>query len=244
MRKKLMPIALALVALMLGSSLAWAEPIKQFAFGVRVKSWELLGDKKFDGTVIGDQVDEKDELYPTNANMLFLFCPYGGIGVEWDRFNATMGQDGSLTWDTFTLGLNARVPLEKYQLAPYAVLGITYNLPRFDEANWWRYGWNSLAEYDTAQRARPIGGDPDAYNATGRTRNMSVDNSVGWVYGVGVDIMLTKNLALNLDARWNRAVSDAQYTIVSDDGKSTLQHRDFDYSLDTVSYGIGFRWYF
>jgi opacity protein-like surface antigen len=239
-------LVVSLLAVFLAASLASADIIEQFAIGTRVKSWELMRDKNFIGSITSDTVSEKDELYPSNVNLLFLFCPYGGLSVEWDRFGATMEKDGKLTWDTFTMALNFRYPLawETHKIVPYGVLGLTYSLPKFDENNWWRYGWASQEEYDNAQRNRPASGDPQQYLSTGRVRDMSLDNALGWTYGLGVDFFLTKNLALNLDLRFNRAVADAHYTIVSDDGKDTLLKRDFDYSLDTVSYGIGFRWYF
>jgi opacity protein-like surface antigen len=239
-------LMLSLAAVFLTVSLASAELIQQFAIGTRVKSWELLGDKNYARTIFGDNVDEKDELYPTNFNMLLMFCPYGGLSVEWDRFGATMGQAGRLVWDTFTLGANFRyaLPYDKMKIVPYGVAGITYNKPRFDENNWWRNGWNNSGDYDQAQRDRPSTGDPDQYLKSGRTRDFSVDDNLGWAYGVGVDFFLTQNLALNLDLRWNRASVDGHYSMISDDGRTTYSKSDYDYSLDTVSYGVGFRWFF
>lgn len=50
---------------------------------------------------------EQTQWYPTNFNMLqYLFCPYGGLTLEYDRFGAVYGEkDGKLTWDTLTLGI-------------------------------------------------------------------------------------------------------------------------------------------
>jgi opacity protein-like surface antigen len=244
--KASMVLIISLAAVFLTSSLASADIVQEFAIGTRVKSWELLGDKNYGRTFLAANVDEKDELYPSNLNMYVGLCPYGGLSLEWDRFGATVDQAGRLVWDTFTLAVNLRYPLPvaDTKVVPYGVLGLTYSLPRFDENNWWRYGWNNSGDYDAAQRSRPINGDPEQYLKTGNTRDFSPDNAVGWAYGFGVDLFLTKNLALNLDARWNRANMDGHYSLVSDDGKNTLSQSDYDYPLDTVSYSIGFRWFF
>jgi opacity protein-like surface antigen len=227
---------------LLGTSLASADVIQQFAIGVRTKGWDLTGSKNYTGSITGETVSEKQELYPTNFNMLFLFCPYGGLSVEWDRYTAVMEQDGKQMWDTFTLGLNVRLPVENFpvRFAPYGVLGVTYNNPQFSEENWWRYGWNSKQEFDNFMSRQ----NPPYNMDTGRVRNFSTDASFGVTYGVGVDFFLTEHLALNLDLRWNIATTDVHYTIVSDDGRDTLLQRDFNYNLETVAYGIGFRWYF
>lgn len=235
-------VLLSLMVVLLGTSLASADVIEKFAIGVRTKGWDLTGSKNYTGSITAEAVSEKQELYPTNFNMLFLFCPYGGLSVEWDRYTAIMEQDGKQIWDTFTLGVNVRLPVDNFPMrfAPYGVLGVTYNKPQFSEENWWRYGWNSKQEFDDfmSHQSTP-------YNMeTGRVRNFSADPSFGVTYGLGVDIFLTEHLALNLDLRWNIATTDVHYSIVSDDGKDTLLTRDFNYNLETVAYGIGFRWYF
>ena len=202
----------------------------------------MTGDKNFHGSITSDTVSEKQELYPTNFNMLFLFCPYGGLSAEWDRYTAVMEQDGKQLWDTFTLALNARLPVDNLpvRFAPYALVGVTYNVPQFDENNWWRFGWNSKKDFDDfmSRQSPPYNMD------TGRIRNFTTEPSFGFTYGVGVDFFLTKNLALNLDLRWNVASTDVHYTIVSDDGQDLLLDRKFSYDLDTMTYGLGFRWYF
>lgn len=240
--KKLMIASLALAAALVWSGVAGADVMQRFALGVRAKGWDLTGSKNYHGSIAAETVSEKQELYPTNLNMLFLFCPYGGLAVEWDRYTAVMEQDGKQVWDTFTLGVNLRLPVENFPLrfAPYGVLGVTYNLPQFSEENWWRYGWPSKQEFDDFMSRQGPPYDMD----TGRVRNFRTDPSFGVTYGVGVDIFLTQNLALNLDLRWNIATTDVHYTIVSDDGRHTLLTRDFNYNLETVAYGIGFRWYF
>lgn len=236
--------AVVLVGLLAAGPLG-AEEAQHFVVGTRWKTFQLTGDKNFTGSVTASTVDEQTEWHPTNFNMQYLFCPYGGLTLEYDRFRAVMEKDGQLKWDTLTLGLTARLPLEKWRLAPYAVLGLTYNSPGFDENNWWRYGWNSSGEFDAHMNARPGGQDIDQWMRSGRLRNMKTDAAFGWVYGLGLDIFVTKNIAINADVRWNKASTDVTYTIDSDDsGHGNLLTRQFSYDLDTVSYALGVHFYF
>ena len=238
-------VLLAAMALVLFTgSMARAELIEQFAVGARWKTFELTGDKNFTGTITSGTVDEQTEWYPTNFNMLFLFCPYGGLTMEYDRFSAVMEKDGKLKWDTLTLGITARLPLEKWRVSPYAVLGLTYNSPSFDENNWWRYGWNSGSDYDKHIATMPAGQDPEQWMRTGRIRNMKTDQAFGWVYGLGLDFFVTKNVAINADVRWNKASTDVTYTIADDSSQQNLLSRQFSYDLDTVSYALGVHYYF
>ncbi|MFH1033871.1 MAG: outer membrane beta-barrel protein [Pseudomonadota bacterium] len=244
MKKVMGALVAALAVVLLAGSLAGAALIQEFSVGTRWKSFELTGDKNFTGTITSGTVDEQTQWYPTNFNMQMLFCPYGGLTLEYDRFGAVMQQDGKLTWDTLTLGLTARLPLEKWRLAPYAVLGLTFNSPSFEENNWWRYGWSSGADFDAHMAARPAGQDPEQWMQTGRIRNMKTDQAFGWVFGLGLDFFVTKNVALNADVRWNQASTDVTYTIDDDSGHGNLLTRSFSYDLDTVSYGLGVRFYF
>jgi opacity protein-like surface antigen len=246
MKKSVRAILVAVAVVLLTASLASAELIEQFSVGTRWKSFQLTGEKNFTGTITADTVDEQAQWYPTNVNMQFLFCKYGGLTLEYDRFGAVMQQDGKLNWDTVTLGVTARLPIEKWRIAPYAVLGLTYNSPSFDENNWWRYGWNNVSDFDKAAAAsRAAGTDPNQWMSTGRLRNMKTDSAFGWVYGLGLDFFVTKNVAINADVRWNIASTDVTYTIDTDDNShSNLLTRQFSYDLDTVSYALGVRFYF
>jgi opacity protein-like surface antigen len=238
-------LAAAVVAVvMLSASVAGAELIEQFSVGTRWKSFQLTGDKNFTGTITPDTVDEQAQWYPTNLNMQFLFCKYGGLTLEYDRFGAVMQQDGKLNWDTITLGVTARLPIEKWRIAPYAILGLTYNSPGFEENNWWRFGWNSSSDFDKAASSQPTGSDPNQWMRTGRVRDMRTDPAFGWVYGMGLDFFVTKNIALNADVRWNKASTDVTYTITDDNSGGNLLLKEFSYDLDTVSYALGVRFYF
>jgi opacity protein-like surface antigen len=236
--------AAALAVLLVASAgLAQAELIKEVAIGARWKTFELTGDKNFVGTITADTVDEHTEWHPTNLNMLFVLCPYGGVSLEYDRFGATMEKDGKLFWNTFTLGLNLRHHFKQWNLAPYGVVGLTYNSPNFEENNWWRQGWSGQAEYDARLAAKPDNVDPVDWMSSGRMRDMKTDPALGFTLGLGLDFFVWKNMAINADVRWNLASTDVTYTIVNDNG-DTLLRRDFSYDLDTVSYSLGLRWYF
>jgi opacity protein-like surface antigen len=232
---------LFVAALILGltASMAAADLVDQVAVGVRWKQFEFIGDKNFTGSITDDVVHEKTELYPTNLNVLVTFCPYGGAVLEYDRFGAVMDNDGRLFWDSFMLGITIRHHFKKLRLAPYAVIGVTWNWVRFDENNWWRYGYGSTQEFDDYSVDRP---PSDWKTATRRKRTMQPDNSFGWAFGFGLDFFITKHLALNLDVRWNRASTEVHYR-TRIDGVNQID-RHFNYDLDTVAYSVGLRWFF
>lgn len=243
--KKIAILVMAAACLALSAAPIPAALVKQFALGVRWKHFELTGDKSFTGTVTADTVEERQEWHPTNFNMLWVICPYGGISLEYDRFGANMERDGRLFWDTFTLGVNVRHEFKKYHVAPYGLVGATYNTPSFDENNWWRYGWSSVAEYDRHMAAKPADVSVEDWQRSGRVRNMETDKAWGVAAGVGLDYFVWKDLALNAEVRWNHARTDVRYTIMADGGDhENLTTRDFGYDLDTVSYSLGLRWYF
>lgn len=240
MSRKCWEIALlAVLALGLTASAAAAKLVDEVAVGVRWKQFQLIGNKNFTGSITDDKVDEKTELYPTNFNALVTFCPYGGLVFEYDRFGAVMDNDGRLFWDTFMLGVTVRHHFKKWRIAPYAVAGLTWSWVRFDENNWWRYGYGSSKEFDDYSAGKL---PEDWMNATGRLRNMKTDDPFGWAVGFGMDIFLTDHLSLNLDARWNYAETDVRYT--NETRGTTFIDRQFTYDLDTVSYSLGLRWFF
>jgi opacity protein-like surface antigen len=238
-RKCLKVLTALIFVLGLVSPAPAAGLVDQVAVGVRWKQFELTGDKNFTGTIVADTVDEKNELYPTNFNVLVTFCPYGGLVFEYDHFGAVMDNDGRLFWDTFMLGVAVRHHFKKWRVAPYAKAGVTWNWVRFNENNWWRYGFGSPSEFDQYAADHPA---DDWKTVTGRKRSMDTDNSFGWAFGFGLDIFITEHLALNLDAQWNIANTDVNY--YNEARGTTFIDRDFTYSLDTVSYGVGLRWYF
>lgn len=232
-------LILAFVLLGLTATLATAELVDQVAVGVRWKQFQLIGNKNFTGSITDDKVDEKTELYPTNFNALVTFCPYGGLVFEYDRFGAVMDNDGSLYWDSFMLGVTVRHHFKKWRIAPYAVAGLTWNWARFDENNWWHYGYGSPQEFDDYSAGKP---PSDWKTATRRKRTMQPENSFGWAFGFGLDFFLTEHLALNLDARWHKADTEVHYRTRI--GGVNQIDRHFTYDLDTVSYSVGLRWFF
>lgn len=231
-------LVLVLAAILVAPSLAGAAWVKDVAVGMRFKSFRLTGDKNFYGTITADTVDEQRQWYPTNANLLVTFCDFGGLMFEYDHFGAVMESDGHLYWHTFTLGPVLRYHFKKLRIAPYLVAGVTWNWVRFDENNWWSYGFASVAEYDRYRSEHP----DDWRTATGRRRDMQTKDSFGYTYGLGVDVFLTKHLALNLDLRWFKAETRVRYRNWVHDVLEI--DRSFDYSLDTVVYAVGLRWYF
>jgi len=238
-RKGWKAVLAALACVLFLSGTALAGLVDEVAVGIRWKKFELTGDKGFTGTITANSVDEKTEIYPTNLNALVTFCPYGGLVFEYDRFGAVMERDGRLFWDTFMLGVNVRHHFKKYRLAPYAMVGVTWSRVRFDENNWWRYGYGSVQEFDEYSKGRP---PEDWMTATRRLRNMQPDDCFGWAFGCGLDIFITDHIALNLDVKWNRAETDVNYRTRIDDYNEI--DRNFTYDLNTVSYGLGVRWYF
>lgn len=216
------------------------------SIGTRWKYWEQTSEKAFWGSITEDTVDETQEAYPTNLNIQVLLNKYFGFVGEFDYFSTVMEGDGALNWQTLTFGVTARLPIGK-RFVPYVVLGVTYNTPEFDENHWWNFGFPSQNEYNVwmAQRPADTGAVDWAKSYNHYHRVFQTDDAFGYTFGVGCDIFLTDNLALNFDVRWNYAEIDVRYIIAYNDGRDPALHdTEFQYKLDTISYAVGLRWYF
>ena len=229
---------------------AWAQvcwaagPIKA-SLGIRWKEFELTGDKNFVGSITADTVKEKTQWFPTNVNLQLLWCPYGGFAFEVDHFTSEMERDGKLQWFTINLEVVGRYPIAK-RFIPYAVAGVCLVDARFEENKPWYYGFPSIAAYNNWVAAQPPGVSRKDWIAsyTGYRRQMIVDDTVGWLWGIGMDIMLTKHLALNFDMRWYYAEVDVRFVLQQGGGTIQGGEIDFTYPLDTQVYSVGLRWYF
>ena len=218
---------------------------KRFSIGFRWRGWEMTSKDDWYGTVSSDRIDENTFAWPSNVNVQYLVNKYFGLVAEMDWFNATMEKDGKLDWKVLTLGATFRYPI-KDRFIPYVVGGITYNFVKFEENNWWHYGFPGNAEFDAWDAQRPADTEPvdwwKSYND--KQRDFRADDGFGWTVGGGMDVMLTDMIALNMDLRWNWAQTDVDYTIAFNDGKDRTDDHKFTYDLDTFSYSVGIRFYF
>ena len=219
--------------------------MKRFSIGFRWRGWEMTAKDDFYGTVTQGQVDENTFAWPSNVNVQYLLNKYVGLVAEMDWFNATMEKDGKLDWKVLTIGATLRYPI-KERFIPYVVGGITYNFVKFEENNWWHYGFPGNAEFDAWDAQRPAGTDPVTWwkSYDDKQRDFRADNAFGWTVGGGMDVMITDMIALNMDVRWNWAQTDVDYTIAFNDGKDIHDDHKFSYDLDTFSYSVGLRFYF
>ncbi len=174
-----------------------------------------------------------------------MISPYLSLLGEFDMFSANMENDGKLDWQVFTVGVNLRYPLWD-RFIPRVTAGITYSNVRFKENNWWAYGFPNQSAYDQWISQMPQGKDPEEWmrSYSDKERVMHTDNAFGFTYGVGMDVLITQNLALNFDLRWHQSKSDVTYTISYNNGRDEVNHNEFTYNLDTLSYEVGLRWYF
>ncbi|MGD9124342.1 MAG: outer membrane beta-barrel protein [Desulfarculaceae bacterium] len=218
----------------------------KFSIGFRVKSWELTGNKNFVGSIVASEVKEDRSNILNNLNLQVLFCDYAGLIAEFDSFEAFMSDDGHLKWKTITLGFTLRYPIKK-RFVPYGVLGLTYNRVSFQEERWWHYGFETVDQYYDYMRQRPwnVGAREwrDQFRG-GYRRIFQTDDAFGWTYGLGLDVFITENLAINLDARWQRAQTHVKFILANERGQDPIRISEFDYDLDTFSIGLGLRWYF
>ncbi len=84
----------------------------------------------------------------------------------------------------------------------------------------------------------------DAWDALGFNIEEKVENAIGYHFGAGIDLFLTKNIALNADVRYCMAKIKASWTL-SDQIIGTETSGDLeDLNLNSLIFGGGLKFYF
>jgi len=128
---------------------------------------------------------------------------------------------GRLSVIPIQLSIQARFPIS-WRFLPYLLGGGGYYLNRFD-----------LDEEIT-----------DAWDALGFDLGEKVENAIGYHFGAGIDLFLTKNIALNANVRYCIAKIKGSWTL-TDQIIGTETSGDIeDLNLNSLIFGGGLKFYF
>lgn len=207
--------------------------------GSRVVAYSLLEP---DGDWMGsiDHLDEQQDLMPTRLFADWLFSPYWGIELTWEKIEMTTitladgHDDGAIMADGPIFSVFCRYP-NNSRVTPFAGMGLAFLFGSFDPETWWRLHypsseyWNSLGKPDT-----PLGGF---------TKELSVDDTVAFVLTGGCDAELTEHFSANIYARLMWGELDADYKIMRD-GRVTEDRGTYGFPIDNIALGIGIKYRF
>jgi outer membrane protein W len=128
---------------------------------------------------------------------------------------------GKLSVIPIQLSIQARFPIS-WRFLPYLLGGGGYYLNRFN-----------LDEEII-----------DAWDALGFDIEEKVENSIGYHFGAGIDLFITKNIALNADVRYFIAKIKGSWTltdqIIGTENSGSLE----DLNLNSLIFGGGLKFYF
>jgi len=128
---------------------------------------------------------------------------------------------GKLSVIPIQLSIQARFPIS-WRFLPYILGGGGYYLNRFN-----------LDKEIT-----------DAWDALGFNIEEKVENAIGYHFGAGIDLFITKNIALNADVRYCMAKIKGSWTltdqIIGTENSGSLE----DLNLNSLIFGGGLKFYF
>ena len=212
------------------SAVSWAEgklPLQgSLGFGARVYGVFPKGDA-FQPAALRQKLDFDNEV-GGEVNVTYRFLKYlaveGGIGyTKIDVENKTLGVkwatiDAVPIFATLQFRWVSRKPEELKWIVPYACIGGGYYVLNIEERSELR-----------------------AYYLPGFGVDLEIDDTFFFHLGGGFDIFLTKNLAINFEARYSWAKTDIDERV--NDGANILERGD-TINLNAAFVGAGFKFYF
>lgn len=217
---------------------SWAKELVPDAVGTRVTQYWLLDTSREKGdTFLGsiDGLDARQDLWPYKVFAQWNLGSHAFLEGTWDRVEAVAqsehgkgDSDGTLEMYGPVLTLNGRLPTGT-RFTPFAGIGLAPWRANFDHASWHHYGYESVAEW------KADGSPTEPRN--GKVRHINVDDSVGYVATLGVDVALGKDWVLDFYGRYMDISTDHQFTV--DQGHTRLINVEGAFPLDNIAIGIG-----
>ncbi len=84
----------------------------------------------------------------------------------------------------------------------------------------------------------------DSWDALGFDIEEKVENAIGYHIGAGIDIFITKNIALNADVRYCMAKIKGSWTLTDQVISTSISGDIENLSLNSLIFGGGFKFYF
>lgn len=214
MKKILMMVLAAVSVGARGAENTWVEALVPDAVGTRITHFEPRetsrnGNDSFLGSI--DEFDPEQDYAPVKIFAQWNFGKYVFVEATWDHIedealsdHGSGDSDGDIWMSGPVLTLNARL-LNESRFTPYAGVGLAIWDAGFDHADWHHYGFDSIADWKAV-------GEPQQPR-NGKSRDIDLENAVGFVAAVGLDIELTAHWHLDLLCRYVDIETDYQFTV-------------------------------
>ena len=217
------------------------DPLHGLELGTRMTYVRLLDEKQHYIGHLGELSVDQDYA-PTRVFADYFFSDQWGVELTWDQISAdavnTDLEHESDADGTLELSGPILTAVRRFQLdngcVPYVGAGLTWLNGNFDTATWWADGYSSKADWID------LGRPHDKRN--GKSRTLSVDDTLGYVLTGGADCALTENWDVGLYGRLMFAESDAH---VKDRlGHHVVQHTEGSFTSDNLALGLTLRYRF
>lgn len=197
------------------------------------------------GTYLGTiyALDESQDYVPKLLFLKYFFTDYFAAELAYDSVSAdtvatSIGYsgdktDGEVTVSGPTLSLVAHLP-NSTRFSPYASVGLGFYSGDFDEEAHWALGYKDPSQYEA------MGSPSTTYG--GRTRQMDVDDKVGFLLGLGCTYSITSNWLLDLSVQYTQVDVDATFYGYTDGVLDTEQ--DGHFPMDNVAFRLGVAYQF
>ena len=179
------------------------------------------------------ELKAKQDYLPYKLFVDYLFCPYGGLELTWDRVEADTitrldgHNDGTVTANMPMLAVYGRYPND-IGIVPYAGAGIGYAFTQFE------------ADYHWTHAIRP---DGEYHNGPYWHQTFAMNDSWGWFVYAGVAFALSQHWDLDMFIRHEGLdLKGTHNTYVGD--YQTSDPADFSLPFNNDALGVGVRYLF
>lgn len=201
--------------------------------------WHDAEHYGFLGTM--EKFDEADEYDFLNFVISYKLCDWIAIGATWDSISEVATtrssdnhEDGEWKEHGPSVSAILTTPRIFNLLSPYAEFGLHFPTGTFDPYSWWSLGYPSPAYYSSI-------GSPATSNGTyRRVITAHESDSTTYLWGVGLKVYVTDNLALDVAYRHIDCDIDAEYRLYSR-GRLLSDHGAYKIPLSYTQLCLGIR---
>ena len=204
--------------------------------------WRDDEDYGFLGTM--EYLNEDSRCDFSNPVVSYKIGDWFAIGATWDHISEVATtrsvdnhDDGEWTESGPSLSAILTTPRLFNLLSPYAELGVHFPNASFDAYHWWTLGYPSPAHYAS------IGYPTKANDDYRRVITAHEEDSVTFLWGVGLKLYVTDNFALDLAYRHIDCDVHAEYRLYSRDHQA-MYHGSYKIPLDYSQVCFGIRYAF
>ncbi len=191
-----------------------------------------------------EYLDETDSYDYCNLVASYKIFDWFAIGATWDRISEVATtrsddkhQDGEWREKGPSISAILTTPRLFGIASPYFELGFHFPNASFDPYSWWTLGYPSPAYYES------IGSPSRSNNGYERIITAQEADAMTLLWGVGLKVYVTENIALDLAYRHIECDIDAQYRLYSN-GRMFFDHGSYTIPLNYSQLCVGVRWAF